>query len=282
MPAERSLPTLPDEAAERLAASPDADLFCGGERIRVTAAPLGRVLYLLASPAAAEPLRFDTDAELRGQGEGWTLRASGRAAPGRLAAADAARMELTHWLPDGKRLHELVAVRFYPETIEYIADGRKAVGPVPGAAIGGAWSRWFHVVTRDYAVAFFAGAGIDWASLLVHGDKDLVSLALVGVMILIGWIQLGGVLLLYRVISFGRWQRGIGDAEPALEFVEGWIPESPARKVAIAALITGGVLNVLLMAAGPFVALVTFFAGGALFVAPALFVRHLGGREVET
>lgn len=279
VPAERFLPTLPDEAAERLAAAPNAFLLVSGERIRVAAAPLGRQLYLLAPLGAADGLLGDTEAELRAEADAWTLRATGRAALGRIAGTDPARMELAHWLPEGRRAQEFVAVRFYPETIDYAADGRKAAGPVPGVVIPGWWSRWFHVVTRDYAIAFFVGAFIDWGALLIHDDKNLISLALVGVMMLVGWLQLGGVLLLYRVACFGRWRRADGQAEPAMEFVEGWVPPDPARKLALALLVAGVVLNLLLLAAGVFVATITVLAGGALFIAPMLFVRHLGGRE---
>jgi hypothetical protein len=277
---------LPDEVLERLAMHGPVRLSVGDDlpaSADAPTAPLDRQLYLFVQRGGAVSQRLNqtTRASFLAEdraGE-YLVRVTGRAVAGRTVLADPRRSELMHWLPPGVPAGELVAVRFHPETLEYIqgrgATRTRAAGPVPGAALPGALSRWWRLASDRVVVWFFALAGLDWLSLFFLVDLEKRGWLLLSLMILAGSSLLGGVVLVDQSARLARWREGLETEPAAALMLEGWDAPGRVRAVGSGMMALGGVLACLLAAgAGWKVGAWTVVSSGAPLVAAFYGVRH--------
>jgi hypothetical protein len=285
---------LPDEVLERLSVHGPVKLQVGGEgavTVSTPIAPLDRQLFLFVQQGGAieQSLTRETRASFVAEdpaGE-YLIRATGRVVPGRMVTAESRRPELMHWLPAGASPADLVAVRFHPETIDYVqgrgATRTRAHGAVPGGAPPPFFGRWARLATDGVIGWVLAMAVLDWLGLLFLVQEDRRSLFLLALITGAGAGMLCGVVLLDRAARFVRWREGLETDAVAGLMLEGWDPPGHVRDVGFGMMAAGGVLaGLLAAAAGWKVGALTVATSGVLLLGPFYGVRHaLRRRDAE-
>lgn len=251
---------LPPEVLERLSVHGRVRLAIGEEATGadVVVAPLNKQLFLLVSRGGATERRLLEDPRAtifaEDRANDWLVRATGRAVPGRPVHAEPRRSELMHWLPDGVSPSALVAVRFHPETVEYVqgkgASRNRVAGPVPGGAPPPAVTRWAMLATDGIVAWFFVMAGLDWLGLLfLVEEEEKRKMLLLVLLVVTGACLLAGVQLVHQAGRFARWREGLETDESARLVVAGW--EAPRRIRDVGFGMMGlGVLLAVLVSAG--------------------------------
>jgi len=283
---------LPPEVMERLSALGRVRFVVGDDfdaAPEVSLAPLNKQMFLLVSRGGAseERLLDDPRATLfaEDRAEGWSVRAVGRAVPGRTISAEQRRPELAHWLPDGVSPTALTAVRFYPESVEYIhgrgAARTRIAGPVPGGARPPAATRWTFLATEGIVGWLAAMAVIDWLGLLVLiEDPSRRGALLVTLLLVTGACLLCGVQLVHQFGRFVRWREGHVADEAAGLALSGWEGPRRVRDVGFGMIGFGVLLAVLVsVGAGGQVGGLAVLASGAPLVALFHLARHVGRRR---
>ncbi len=252
---------LPPEVLERLSTHGKVKLAVGDDHTaaaEVTVAPLNKQLFLLVSRGGASEQRLLLDPRAtilaEDRGSDWLVRATGRAVPGRPIPAEQRRPELMHWLPDGVSPSALVAVRFHPETVEYVqgrgAGRSRAAGEVPGGAPPSAVTRWVLLATDQIVAWFFVMGVLDWLGLLfLVEEEEKRRMLLLVLLIVTGAALLAGVQLVHQAARFARWREGLESDEAARLVLAGW--EAPGRiRAAGFGMIGFGVVLAALVSAG--------------------------------
>jgi hypothetical protein len=284
-------PELPGEVLDRLSLRGVARLVVDGApgaRGDVPVAPLDRQLFLLVPRGGAlERALLDApEASLHAEdpdGE-WSVRTRGRAVPGRPVIREARRSELLHWLPAGTANDALVAVRFYPEHVEYVqgkgTDRARAVGPVPGGAPPPPLTRWTLLATDGVVGWFFGFAVIDWLGLLFLVDEGRRGLVLLLLLLLVGALLLGGVTLVGQALRFDRWREGLEPDAGVTLVSRGWVPPAHLRRAG-AGMIGLGLSVALLLSAstGWKLGALAVISSGAPLAGLFLAARHILRRE---
>jgi hypothetical protein len=280
------LPTLPEEVMDRLSLVGQVRFTAwkGEEPVVVNApvAPLHRQLFVLAhkNGAIETALMQDGRAELwvEHKEPPWQIRVIGRAVAGRDAAADPRRSELLHWLPDGTRAQNLLAIRFFPESMDYHVDGtRRASGPIPGAVLPSELTRWSRMVTRGHLGWMPVLGLITWGGILAWVPPELRNLLVLCLMLTLSLTLFSGVALLGRYGEFLRWREGTLREAGVAELLAGWQPPWRVRDLG-AGLLAGGLLLVGIVALvmpAP-VPLTILVASGVGVYGPVHVVRYLG------
>ncbi|MDP2313923.1 MAG: hypothetical protein Q8P41_13535 [Pseudomonadota bacterium] len=277
---------LPDEVLERLSTHPRVKLTVGRESATaadVHVAPLSKQLFLLVSRGGAteQGLLEETEASILAEGSdgAWFVRASGRAVVGRPVLNEPRRPELLHWLPDGVSPAGLVAVRFHPETVEYIqgrgATRSRAAGEVPEGKPPGVLSRWGRLASDRVVLWYFALAAIDWAGLLFLVEEPRRPALLLVLLLLSSMSLLGGVTLLDQAARFARWREGLETDADTVLMLKGWDPPRRVHAVGLGMMLFGGALAVVLAAgAGWRVGALAIVASAVPILGPFHLARH--------
>ncbi len=280
------LPTLPEEVMDRLSLVGQVRFTAwkGSEPVVVSApvAPLHRQLFVLVTKNGAieAALMQDGRAELwvEQKEPPWQIRVIGRAVAGRDAGADPRRSELLHWLPDGVRAQNLLAIRFFPESLDYHVDGaRRASGPIPGAALPSELTRWSRMVVRGHIGWLPVLAAITWGGILAWVPPELRNLLILCLMLALSTTLYCGVALLGRYGEFLRWRQGTFGEAGVAELLAGWQPPNRVRDLGAGMLIAGFLLLgiVALVTPAP-VPLTILLASGLGVYGPLHVVRYLG------
>ncbi len=276
---------LPEEVVERLSTCGPVRLSAGDDgaaAVEGNLAPLRGQLYALVTRGGAtERALRDTGrivVEARDRDSEWSVRLTGRAVAGRTVIADSRRSELVHWVPEGVRPAELVAVRVHPETIEYVrgkgAGRTRAAGPVPGGPGPAPLRRWTTLATEGMEVWYVGLFVVCWvgALLLLEGWAQFVGY---GNMLTGGGCLLGGTILWAQAARYERWREGLESDRSAGRMLEGWEPASRVRRVGVATILAGLVIIALAGAVlGWGVAMVTIAASGVPVILPFFVFRH--------
>ena len=275
--------SLPDEVLSRLAAHNVVRLSADGAgSVAGWAVPLHKQLYVLLKPSAEilAALEEDRAAEVTASGPAgsWNLNLRGRAVPGRTAAAEARRSEMFHWLPEGTRAQELVAVLFHPEEMDWNRaneDGTRyrAQGPIPGSKLPSSPQRYFKLCSHGVVLWPYPMAALDFVVLLMWIEERYRHGIVLTAMVVAGAMMLGAVTLAGRLALFTRWREGSGEETDAPELIDGWVAPAPARRVAVVLGVGGALLALLLgPSVSPLATVTAIFASGA----PVLGGWHLG------
>ncbi len=280
------LPTLPEEVMDRLSLVGQVRFTAwkGGEPVVVSApvAPLHRQLFVLVNKNGAieDALMQDGRAELwvEQKEPPWQIRVVGRAVAGRDAGADPRRSELLHWLPEGSRAQNLLAIRFFPETVDYHVGGaRRASGPVPGSALPSELTRWSRMVVRGHLGWLPVLAAITWGGILAWVPHELRNLLVLCLMLILAITLFSGVALLGRYGEFLRWREGTLREDGVAELLAAWQPPRRVRDLGaglvVAGLVLVGIVALVMPAPVP---LTVLLASGIGVYGPVHVVRYLG------
>lgn len=283
---------LPPEVLERLSTHGRVRLSVGDDAATsadVYVAPLNKQLFLLLTKGGASEQRLLEEPRAtilaEDRASEWVIRSTGRAVPGRPIPAESRRPELMHWLPEGVPPSELVAVRFHPETVEYVqgkgAARTRAAGEVPGGALPPALTRWTMLATDGVVLWFFGMAALDWLGLFfLVEDAERRRMLLLLLLVAVGGCLLGGVTLVHQAARYARWREGLESDEGARYVLDGWEAPGRLRVAGLGMIGLGAVLAVLVSAgAGWRVGVWAVLASGAPLVGAFHTARHLLRRK---
>ncbi len=278
---------LPEEVSQRLAVWGSVRLAVGEEQPAVgvvAIAPLSRQIFLLVPRGGALDRRLldTTRASFTAEdpeGE-YFVSVTGRAVVGRPMNAEPRRPELMHWLPEVGAPANLCAVRFHPETLEYLTGSgsarTRAFGPVPGGAAPPRGARWWRLASEGVVAWMFVCGVLDWAGLLYFLDEERRRMLVLVLMVAAGLALLCGVVLADQAARLLRWRESLESDASAALMLEAWEPVQRVRGVAFGMMLLGAVLAVLLgTGAGWQVGAWTVFTSGAPFYACFYGLRHL-------
>lgn len=284
---------LPDEVLDLLAAHGPVKLVAraNGQTTTVQPAPLSRELFLLAPRTSAilGVLEGAPDAEIMADDPGgaYTIRIRGRAVPGRRASTESRRSELMHWLPEGGTLQSLVAVRFYPETLDFSKPPKpgqderwRASGPVPGSELPPVGSRWARLCTFGMTGGVAFSLAMSWFWILVVAEEPHKRVVLLLAFAASAVSLLVAAVLQAQLWAFARWREGTGPAAPAELLVAGWVGPPEVRSAAVGAAALGLGLAALLGVVGSSTLFTgALLASGVWWYVPYHTLRHLMRRE---
>lgn len=261
------------------------DLGVPGEALpcSVIPAPLRGQTYLLtlATPAVESRLREAGEGVLVAEpaNRAWSVQSRGRVLFGRRINTDIRRAELSHWLPANAVAADYIALRFFPETLDYqydAADGRRrASGPIPGAARPPAW-RAAMLLGGDRFWPWFAVSGVLQAiALLVWGSPESRNAFVLALVLACGMLPIIATKISFAALDMERWRRGLETEAAVKALLEAALPERWTTTFGSQLLLVSAGLWVLLMlTAGSVVSAICGVVSGAPAIILLLAVRR--------
>jgi len=224
--------------------------------VRLSGAPFDDFLVLFASrhSESVRNLLATPRCEVLAGGSDFDfqLRMYGRAVCTGSAVAHPRRMELVHWLPEGRALHQLCAIEFYPERIEFTEGGegrqQKYQGDTAAAEIPGPSIRWLHAAFKGIWPAALLAAAAAWIWIGWFGQYFRLQYAALFLAVAGALSLMGGARLVYRSTAFLLWQRGKQRRVVGGVLSDGWLAQ---RSVALVGWLAmgAGALSIFLLAA---------------------------------
>jgi len=285
---------VPDEVVRQLAIHERLTVKAGHRDHmtleRCLIAPFEDCIFLFLTPRSPTVNRLlertwmeatakDEDAE-------WSVTMTGRAVAGRPVITHSRRMELLPWLPEGADARRMLAVPFWPETLEYVRRGRsgeleKYSGRTPaGLKLPGFWSRWGRVAFGGIEWVLGLSIAADWGYLLYMGHETRLRWVALGLACGASVLLLGGARMWYRAVAFGRWREGRCLPEDAPMQTQGLVAPNPVRFLGLAMIVGGMLLTFPLLLWNQTLAYVAVLGTWLWLIGP-IWLIHLSQEEPE-
>jgi hypothetical protein len=238
-------------------------------------------LYVRRGSRIEEALLQCTEAQViarHADGE-YSIRMEGRAVAGREVMSHPRRLELLPWVPEDGDPRGLLAIPFWPETLEYIRDPggpseERFSGKTPaGIASLPKAQRWRQLSFAGVMPAVAASLAMLWLFIGIFGAEMPLRYVALGVAGTASVFLLGGGRLWYRATAFARWREGRCHAEDAAGLAQGFLAPQAAHRASSQMLLVGMVFLLGTLSWGRSLMAVTFFSTGLWILWPIWWIH---------
>jgi len=224
----------------------------------------------------------------RGPDNDYFIRMEGRAVAGISVMAHERRLELLPWISEERDARIMLAIPFWPETLEYVrsmgnADEERFSGKTEAGVKAGAFprgQRWRQLAFGGVLPILFISLSIIWLTLAIQGAEMPFRFVALGVGCLASISLIGGVRLWYRATAFMRWREGRCHIRDAGLLGQGWLAPRVVFRGSSQMLLVGLVFLLATICWGRFLMGVTFASTG-LWVLWPVWVVHLSQAKPE-
>lgn len=259
---------------------------------RVPVAPFEDRVYLLFRQGSPfeEALFCSNRVELQAKkADGsYLLRMTGRGHAGRLLAGHPDRGAIEPWLPEGAKVHGMVAAPFTPEEIDFSRaegdDKMRYTGKTPAGkrrpAVTTSWARAAYGGIAGLFVA--TSLVVPWVWLTFQGEDYFARLPAFFAATFTGLVLLGATRLSTLPFAFRQWRQARAKSSDVPVLLDSLLSPREVGRTAFA----GGLLGLLLLIQIGFIwgrdlLLIALLANGTWLLGPAWWI-HLAQGKPET